>query len=69
MKIKLKCVSAVLVASPKPEDVVVRYGFHSGNPPQGKDGDAWQDGQFQAWDKTPDKYAVGKEYELSGDIQ
>jgi hypothetical protein len=64
LKINLKCVAAVLIPSPKAEDVVFKYCFTSGQSPQGKDGDAWQDGQIQVWSKESGAFVVGKDYSL-----
>lgn len=69
MKLNLKCVSAVMIPSPKPEDVVYKYAFTSDQPPQGKDGDIWQDGQVQVWSKEVGAYAVGKDYTVEFKIE
>lgn len=68
-KIKVRCVTANLQHSPKPEDNVIQYRFQQLNAPQGHPGDVFLESAVAVYlPKGGVAFEVGGEYELSLEV-
>jgi hypothetical protein len=65
MKMKVKCVAAARMPTPKPEHDCTRYHFaaaeYCGN---GEHGESFLDGQIMRWDRDHKRWKVGEVYTL-----
>ena len=65
-KVTVRCVTANLQHSPKPEDNVVQYRFVQTKPPQGHPGDLFLEGAVAIYKAAPNTdFVVGNEYEMT----
>lgn len=68
--IRVRCITANLQHSPKPEDNVVQYRFQQSVAPQGHPGDVFFESAFSLYFKPGEmKFEVGKEYELALEVE